>query len=474
MRKESLEKDRNDDGALRNGHMREEKELLHQEFLSNVPFFFNAWGSEIDLVGHYKGASAFLICNGPSLSSGKYDLSLLKRPGVFTMGINNGPRTIRPNIWTCVDDPKRFIKSIWLDPSIQKIVPMSFTTKALFDNENWCDMLDENGKPYLVRKCPNVTYVRRNEKFQADRYLVEDTINWGNSAKNGGSRSVMLAAVKILYLLGFRKVYLLGADFDMTGEKTYHFDEQREKGAVRGNMSTYDALKNIYFPSLRPYFEKAGYNVYNCNLDSQLKAFDFVKYEDAIEEATYKLGDIANERTWGLYSKPEERQKWKDQPPDKDKIHLKTIKNRPIVPVYNNVGEWVAPANNIPNIPKQAIIQQPVNMMPPKYLENNNPQIIGVNKDINLFRAPSIPKPLQVQFKPFNKVPERSNGQLQIKQVSQIENEQRPMLAEQGPIIPNRRGKIIKNLPCDSVIFGTSDNNKNNNNNNITLEDNGL
>jgi len=394
MRKESLEKDKSDDGVFRGGHNRDEKELFHQEFLSNVPFFFNAWGSEIDLVGHYKGASVFLICNGPSLSSGKYDISSLKRPGVITMGINNGPRTIRPNLWTCVDDPKRFIKSIWLDPCIQKFVPLSFASKALFDNEKWADMFDEKGSPYVVRKCPNVVYFRRNEKFMAERYLVEDTINWGNSEKNGGSRSVMLSAIRILYLLGFRKIYLLGADFDMSSDKTYHFDEQRGKGAVKGNLNTYEALKTVYFPSLKPQFEKAGLGVYNCNLESNLRVFDFVKYEDAIDEATYRLGDIKNERTWGLYSKPEERQKWVNEPPAQLKKHLKVIENRPIIPIYETIGE---------------------------------------NEEKPIFKAPSIPKPVNVQIKPFINENKKEN-------------------------------KIIRNLPCGNISFGTSGNN-------IVLED---
>ena len=461
MRKESLEKDKNDDGALRNGHMRDEKELFHQEYLSNVPFFFNAWGSEIDLVGHYKGASAFLICNGPSLSSGKYDISMLKRPGVVTMGINNGPRTIRPNLWTCVDDPKRFIKSIWLDPCIQKFVPMSFATKALFDNENWCDMMDENGKPYLVRNCPNMTYVRRNEKFQADRYLVEDTINWGNSAKNGGSRSVMLSAIKILYLLGFRKVYLLGADFDMTGEKTYHFDEQREKGAVKGNMSTYEALKNVYFPSLKPHFEKAGYHIYNCNLESQLKVFDFVRYEDAIEEATYKLGDIKNERTWGLYSKPEERQKWINEPTEEEKLHLKPIKNRPSVPVY-------ADNSVIPSSPSNAVDAPKIRLpIAPKINEEEIAKVVAaldckeIKNENKLFKAPPIPRPMQVQFRPFN--PNETPQPMPQCQINQP-NTNRPSQI-------NKPEPMVRNLPCDSLSFGTSGNDKSKN---ITIEDNGL
>ena len=64
---------------------------------------------------------------------------------------------------------------------------------------------------------------------------------------------------------------------------------------------------------MRPYFEAEGFMVYNCNLESELKVFDFVKYEDAIAEETGKLGDVEHERTWGMYSKPDERQKWAEE-----------------------------------------------------------------------------------------------------------------------------------------------------------------
>lgn len=328
MRIRSLDKAKDDWNALRNHRMEHFGFAVSNEFYQHVPFFWNREGCQLNLIGHYRGASAFLICNGPSLVSGRYDLSLLKKPGVITYGVNNGPRTIRPNLWTCVDDPKRFMKSIWLDPCITKIVPHSFAEKKFFDNEKWEEM------KMVVGQCPNVVFFHRNEKFVSDRFMIEDTINWGNSGDNGGGRSVMLAAMRILFILGFRNVFLMGADFKMSETQTYHFDEQRHKGAVKGNLSTYEKLNNEYFPSLKPFFKAEGFNVYNCNTDSGLTAFDFVEYEDAIAFATSKLGDVDNERTWGMYTKPDERMKWKNEPSESQKAHLKTIAERPKTPVF--------------------------------------------------------------------------------------------------------------------------------------------
>lgn len=316
-RRRSLMKDKADNNQF---HFHRDSNLgvsVSNEWYQQPPMFFTRENAQLNLIGHYRGASAFLICNGPSFA--KLDHSQLRRPGVITYGMNNGAKSFRPAFWTCVDDPKRFMKSVWLDPSIMKIVPHSFSEKKLFDNQQWQDIKT------TVGDCPNMVYFHRNEKFMANRFLFEDTMNWGNHKNYGGGRTVLLPVLRIMFLLGFRKVYLLGADFTMSADYTYHFDEQRAKGAVKGNNNTYERLMKEYLPQLKPYFEEEGFKIYNCNPDSKLKVFPHISYEDAIAEATAKLGDVDNERTWGLYSKPEERQKWKEEPPEEQKHHLSNI-----------------------------------------------------------------------------------------------------------------------------------------------------
>jgi len=287
---------------------------ISNEYYQQAPMFFTREGSQLNLIGNYRGSSAFMICNGPSLIANGYDLSLLKKPGVMTYGMNNGAKTFRPTFWTCVDNPERFIKSIWLDPSITKFVPHAHAEKALFDNEKWQPLMKRDNltgelRPWLVGDCPNMVYFHRNEKFVPQQFLFEDTINWGNHKSFGGSRSVMLPVLRILFLLGFRKVYLLGVDFNMSATYTYHFDEQRDKGAVKGNLKTYNRLIQEYLPSLKEEFDREKFEVYNLNPNSGLKCFPFKDYKEAIEEATSGLGDIENERTWGLYTNVDERPK---------------------------------------------------------------------------------------------------------------------------------------------------------------------
>ena len=289
------------------------------EFYQPMPFFFTREGNNCHgLIGMYKGATAFLICGGPSFNK----LDQKKLDLCWTMAVNNAPKTYRPDAWMCVDDPSRFLTSIWTDPKIMKIVPFDHTEKEIWDSYNNCPM------GLRVGDCPNMYFFRRNNKFEAKRWLRESTLNWGNHKKFGGKRSVMLPALRTLFLMGFRTVYLLGVDFDMTEEEGYHFDEERNEGAVKGNASSYKRMEKEYFPKLRPLFEKVGFNVFNCNPDSNLTVFDHVPFDKAVEHATTILGDVANEPTRGMYKDPDKKKKeYKEKIAKKEKVAKKKKKN---------------------------------------------------------------------------------------------------------------------------------------------------
>lgn len=244
--------------------------------IRHTPMFFRENGMNLDLVDLHAGQSLFLVLNGPSLTG--FDWSKLRQPGICTFGINNGAHLLRPNFWTSVDDPSRFMESIWRDPTITKFVPMSHFQKPIWDREQNAFSRE------LVRSFPNVVGYRRNEAFSPDKWLIEDTINWGNHSKRGGGRSVMLAALRISYLLGFRKVYLLGCDFYMDETKHYWFPEQRSTNAISNNTNSYSLMKG-FFNRLQPKFLEAGFEVFNCNPHSGLESFPFADLDEALVQA---------------------------------------------------------------------------------------------------------------------------------------------------------------------------------------------
>jgi hypothetical protein len=308
----SLAEAKDDDHALRHGHTQHEGTdcgdntmegtYMHGQY---CPMFFNREGATMHLEGMYRGGDCFLIGGGPSLA--KIDQQKMKLPGCLTFAINNSVKVIRPNMWTCVDDPSRFLYSIWKDPQIMKFVPMAHFSKDLWDSTNREGVDNWKKAPVQVQHCPNVWGYRRNEKFAAHRFLTENTINWGCHKDHGGCRSVMLAAIRIIYLLGIRRLFLVGVDLNMSPTAGYAFAEGRSAGAIKNNNTTYARMINEYFPALKPQFDKAGFQVFNCNPDSALKIFPHIPYEEAIKVVTAACGDTTKEKTEGMYLKLTEK-----------------------------------------------------------------------------------------------------------------------------------------------------------------------
>ncbi|MEZ6233401.1 MAG: hypothetical protein R3B68_04355 [Phycisphaerales bacterium] len=252
----------------------------------------------VSLARFYRGRSAFLILSGPSLN--QVDLSLLDRRGIVTMGVNNSWTVHRPTLWTCVDDPGRFIDTGWKDPGILKIVPTCMWAKRLRIQVADGTMRDS---AFKVHQMPGVLFFRRADHFDHERFLTGDSIPWGNDGKTAdslgivGKRSVMLVALRLLHYLGFGTVYLLGCDFKMAADRRYAFDENRSKNAIRHNNVLYDSLARR-FEALRPHFEQHKFRVVNCSPESELGVFERMAYEDAIAAASAECSKPVSSQGW--------------------------------------------------------------------------------------------------------------------------------------------------------------------------------
>jgi len=287
-----------------------------------------------DLKDTFINSHIFLICSGKSFN--ELDKNPLRF--VMTMCVNNAPKAcmpyFRPNIWTSVDNPDKFLYTIWADPKIMKLVPDGHINKPLWNSD-----LDDSFGNYKVSDMPNIYTYPRNNIFNPETFLTESTVNWGcgenicgncqyihqkrdergkkikfpdacpkcGAIKSNGGRSVFIASLRLLYELGFRNVYLLGVDFEMkVNEPKYSFEEDKTPRGVAGNNSSYMKMEDR-FKKLRPIFEKNGFMVYNCNKNSRLTAFEYLPYEEALKRAMWFVDDwrkyINNERekTLNLY-----------------------------------------------------------------------------------------------------------------------------------------------------------------------------
>lgn len=263
------------------------------------PIWSGPDGNPLNIHGLLNGCSVFLIAGGPSFNN--VDRSLLDQPGCLTMGINNSPKTFRPDIWTSVDDPSHFLQSIWLDPKIMKFARSEHRKATLFESETRIQT------DITTEECPNVVFYESDLNFRVSSFLGDNCVSWGNNGSGGGGRSVMLAAFKTLYHLGAGHVFLLGVDFQMSGDYAYHFPQERSNRSVEGNRKTYKILSDR-FDKLQPLFETGGFHVWNCNLDSKLKSFPFIPFEEAVKFAASRMPTSPDcESTSGLYDRIEGR-----------------------------------------------------------------------------------------------------------------------------------------------------------------------
>ena len=260
------------------------------------PLFFDANGSTMPLEGAYYGSHAFLCLNGPSLATTPVELL----SNLFTMTCNNGPTILRPNANVMLDPASRFSLSQWLDPTVQKFVPTTHARMMLFDNrkigasQNW-----EWSKTH-VAQCPNVVYFRRRDHFNQVTFARERTICWGTNAKEKTVRSVMIAALRILIALGFREIYIVGADFKMDAANRYAYEMEANESSAKGNTRAYKLLNEL-FAALQPELAKVGVNVWNATPNSGLTAFPKMSFEGAVEKAQAAIGLWRAEKMVGMY-----------------------------------------------------------------------------------------------------------------------------------------------------------------------------
>lgn len=268
-----------------------------------TPLLFNQNNEPILLENLYKGSCCFLVLSGPSIND--LDLTLLQKRHIVTASVNNAGVLVRPNIWFTVDHPKSFCDVLWYDPGILKIVPEENYDKSFY-------IFDENGKKQsaktLIHDLPNAFKFRRNKYFNHESFLIEPTVNWGTHGETKdslglkGIRSVLLVAIRFLHWFGFRKIFLLGADFNMDVDKPYAFNERKWKGGVASNNRGYVVLQKR-LESLQPQFDKDNFKMYNCNPNSNLKLYPYMPYEEAIEFAIRRIPE--NIITYGMYGDKE-------------------------------------------------------------------------------------------------------------------------------------------------------------------------
>lgn len=213
------------------------------------------------------------------------------------MAVNNAAAVVRPQLWCAVDTPRKFIEHIWLDPAVTKFIPIQhFSQRPV--------RTPKSLQAQTLGELPSVYGYRRNAEFHANRFLTESTFSWGCSSRVkddagvSGTRTVFLVALKLLYFLGVRTVYLVGCDWRMTADRPYAFLQRKDRNSVARNNNLY-RVTGQRLGRLKPHFDKAGFQVFNTTAESHLEVFPRIEFPEAMDRATAHIPSTIN--TEGRY-----------------------------------------------------------------------------------------------------------------------------------------------------------------------------
>ncbi len=266
-----------------------------------VSFIEDHHGRPTDaLDGLYPDGTAFLVCGGPSTR--KLDWKSLQQPGVLTASLNNAPCSMahgtkapanmfRPNLWFSVDEPQHFNEAIFKDPGITKFLKTKYRKTGRLrtkDGKHW------DKQKTTPQGCSDIWYYRHAKSFAIDDFLEIPEPTWFTQP----NRSVMFVAMRILFYLGIRRLYLIGCDFHQNTKDSYGFDDPMPSSRATFNTNKFERVNDI-FCKLRPHFEQYGFQVLNCTPGGKLDAFDRVPLNVAIADATSEIPEKIETR--GLY-----------------------------------------------------------------------------------------------------------------------------------------------------------------------------
>ena len=219
----------------------------------------------------------FLVCGGPSIN--KLPYQKLGERGIVSMAINNSAGHIPVSAWVFSDPQEKFHHGLFLDPKLITFAPIPKLTKKYRIKENG-QFRDSEDR---VMDCPNTFGFDRKTSLYPENFLKTDYAMWGYGGKQPGDKpfeclATMLLGIRLMCYLGCPRIYLLGVDFLRTEVEQYAFSQKANPSNRRYEH------ENEMLKSIRPYIEKEGINIYNCNPESQCSAFDYVPFEDAFND----------------------------------------------------------------------------------------------------------------------------------------------------------------------------------------------
>ncbi len=212
--------------------------------------------------------AAFLMGRGWSATLEKREE--IADAGLPVMAINDWPKDgPKPWYWCAGDPPGFYSERVWTDSDVMKFVGLH-NAKAIRPRES------AYAPACMAKDAPNTFFFHQaTDEMDVDHWLFHPFIVWGSTIgceggpkqlyAHGAARSSMLIGLKILWFLGYRRIYLLGCDCT-----PHHHPASEYWNTIFHLMG-----------QLAPGFRRWGLQVYQTNPDAYLRTFPFAHYRRA-------------------------------------------------------------------------------------------------------------------------------------------------------------------------------------------------
>jgi len=213
------------------------------------------------------GIDAALFLSGPSLSD--VSQSDFNNTTLYKVGINTTYPKIKPDLWVGLDYPKCFNQNLWKEP-FPKILRYSYNRHEV------------NG--VSVRDFPFVWFANLDKDITKNP-AVEIFQRRSHKTNFIWTKNTFATALHILVWMGFKKIYLFGADFggdrdyfdDSPKYRPFNHDPQSPSGQISKKQKNLNrTLYNQQLSFLKNFCEqgkKIGLEVVSCTKSSPANSF---------------------------------------------------------------------------------------------------------------------------------------------------------------------------------------------------------
>lgn len=211
----------------------------------------------------------FLVGSGPSLS--RVPPPLLERIRGRALCVNNSWRVVRGAAWVGGDRPHYFPDELWDCPDTTKYTVASYAEVAV------------GGRG--IHRRDSVRFFVRGQAFNHPTFWTSGALQWGppggqkDSLGHDGTRSSFMMALRLCALIGAKRVYLVGCDFDAGGDRVYGTGLEVDRKHVPRMQRVFDVLKK----RMRALVPTMPYKVWNCTEGSRIHTFEGMDLERALE-----------------------------------------------------------------------------------------------------------------------------------------------------------------------------------------------